>query len=70
LERAYEEFASDGAFNGHTPTREQVARAWAFARFKKDDENEVPHDEVVTALKKLFPEFRDPKRASVSRTKK
>jgi hypothetical protein len=47
-----------------------VARAWAFARFKKDDENEVPHDEVVTALKKLFPEFRDPKRASVSRTKK
>jgi len=59
LEQAYAAFENDRAFAGHAPTREQVARAWSSARFKKEDENELPtHPEVVVALKKLFPEFR------------
>lgn len=62
LDQAYAEFAKDSAFAEHPPTREQVARAWAFARYKKEDENEIPtHPEVVGALKKLFREFRTSK---------
>jgi len=64
------EFAGE-VFNGRQPTREQVGRAWAFARFKKDDENAMPtHAEVIVALKKMFPEFRDPKRVSIRSTSK
>jgi hypothetical protein len=59
MEKAYEEFLADRAFDGRRPSREQVARAWSFARFKKEDTNEFPsHAEVVVALKKMFPEFR------------
>jgi len=48
-----------------------VARAWASARFQKEHENDVPnHVEIVAALKKLFPEFRDPKRVTVRRSEK
>lgn len=59
LEQAFLEFANDRVFAEHPPTREQVARAWAFAKFKKEDEKALPsHLEVVGALKKMFPEFR------------
>jgi hypothetical protein len=62
LDQAFLEFGNDRAFAGRAPTREQVARAWASAKFKKEDESEPPnHLEVVAALKKLFPEFRSPK---------
>jgi len=65
LEQAIAEFGRDLAFAGCPPTREQVARAWAFARFRKANENDFPsHPEVVVALKKLFPEFRSSKQGS------
>lgn len=64
LEQAFAEFASDPVFGTRPPTREQVARAWSFARFKKEDDTHFPeHAEVVGALKKLFPEFRTSKPA-------
>jgi len=62
LDQAVAEFENDQAFAGRTPTREQVARAWALARYKSENEINVPsHPEVVVALKKLFPEFRSSK---------
>jgi hypothetical protein len=72
LERAIAEFENDQAFAGRMPTRDQVARAWAYARFKGEDVNGVPsHPEVVVTLKKLFPEFRSSKPdASRSRSSK
>ncbi len=62
LDQAYADFEKDQTFANHAPTREQVARAWAYARFKKDDAHEPPpHADIVGALKKLFPEFRSSK---------
>ena len=62
MDEAFTKFEQDPHFLEHRPTREQVARAWSFARFQKEDENEFPtHPEVITALKKLFPEFREHK---------
>jgi hypothetical protein len=59
LERELAEFANDPAFARRPPSREHIARAWTFARFKKDELHERPtHDEVVGALKKMFPEYR------------
>jgi hypothetical protein len=67
LEQSFADFAGDRLFAEHPPTREQVARAWAYARYKKEDENTFPtHLEVVGALKKLFPEFRSSKPKSPS----
>jgi hypothetical protein len=66
VEQAYAEFTKDPNFSGHAPTREQVARAWSFARFQKEHVNDLPnHAEVVAALKKMFPEFRSGKTISV-----
>lgn len=65
LEQAIAEFDTDRAFAGHVPTRDQVARAWALAKFTQPEESTPPsHAEVIHALKKLFPEFRSPKTTS------
>jgi len=62
LDQAVAEFEHDQAFAGRVPTREQVARAWALARYKSENElNKPSHPEVVVALKKLFPAFRNSK---------
>jgi hypothetical protein len=62
VEQAFEKFTKDPNFTSRPPTREQVARAWSFARFQKEHVNDLPnHPEVVAALKKLFPEFRSSK---------
>ena len=62
LDEAFRAFGSDPVFAGHRPTREQVARAWAFAKFKNEDQHSPPsHAQIVGALKKLFPEFRSSK---------
>jgi hypothetical protein len=71
VEQAFAQFLKDPNFANRTPTREQVARAWSSARFEKEGDRELPtHLEVVAALKKLFPEFRNGKIISVrSRSK-
>ena len=62
MDQAYAEFGNDPAFAIRPPTREQVARAWAWAKFKNEDPTQLPtHLDVVAALKKLFPEFRTSK---------
>jgi hypothetical protein len=61
FEQAGLEFERDREFEKRQPTREQLARAWAWAKFQKADtaETEWPtHAELVVALKKLFSEFR------------
>ena len=61
FERAGLEFERDREFEKRQPTREQLARAWAWAKFQKADtaQTEWPtHAELVAALKKLFSEFR------------
>jgi hypothetical protein len=65
LEQAIAAFDTDAAFAGRVPTRDQVARAWALAKFTQPEESAQPsHAEVVHALKKLFPDFRSPKTSS------
>lgn len=62
LEKVIAEFGNDAAYAGHQPTREQVARAWAYASFHREDPSKpATHLEVVAALKKLFLEFKEPK---------
>src|ERR1035437_2655535 len=69
FEQACLEFERDRAFEKHPPTREQVARAWALASFRESDTAESPtHQELVAALKKLFPEFRT-SRPALSRSR-
>jgi len=67
LEAAYAEFERDPAFANKHPTREQVARAWALARFRKTEgPYKTPaHTELVSAVKELFREFRPPKTVSL-----
>jgi len=65
FEQACREFEGDREFEKHPPTREQLARAWALAKFKKTHPSQSPdHSELVAALKKLFPEFKPAKPAS------
>ncbi len=67
LDQACGEFASDRDFEKLQPTREQIARALAAAKFKQTSEAEWPtHAELVAALRELFPEFR--KRSAVPKT--
>src|ERR1017187_8648692 len=55
LDRAFSEFQADRQFAGRSPTREQVARAWALARFRKAGDPGHPfHVELVPTLKELF----------------
>jgi len=62
LEKVINEFGNDAAFVGHQPTREQIARAWAYASFHRVDPSKpATHLELVAAVKKLFPEFKAPK---------
>jgi len=62
LEQAIAEFRNDPAFASQLPTRDQVARAWAYAKFKQEEEDGSPsHADVVGALKKMFVEFRSSK---------
>jgi hypothetical protein len=62
LEQAIAEFDTDQAFASQVPTRDQVARAWALAKFRQLEESTQPsHEDVVHALKRLFPDFRGPK---------
>jgi hypothetical protein len=62
LDQVFLDFVNDRAFEGRAPSREQVARAWAWAKFQKAEETAAPnHAEIVSALKKLFPQFKDPR---------
>jgi hypothetical protein len=59
LDQACGEFATDQQFEKNPPTREQVARALASAKFRQTSHFEWPtHAELVAALKDLFPGFR------------
>jgi len=59
LEQACREFEADREFEKRQPTREQVARAWALAKFNQSNSSASPtHSELIAALKKLFSEFR------------
>ena len=59
LDQACGEFAADRPFEKNPPTREQVARALALAKFRQTSQFEWPtHAELVVALKELFPEFK------------
>jgi hypothetical protein len=56
---ACQAFAGDPEFVKWPPTRDQIGRAWAWAKFKNSDSDAAPtHAELVAALKKLFPEFK------------
>ena len=65
LEQAWLEFERDAEFEKNPPTREQIARAWALAEFRKSNPKEWPtHPELVAALRELFQEFRSPRSGS------
>lgn len=65
LDEVCDEFANDPAFTAHVPTRDQIARAWAWARFQNSEGSKLPtHLEIVAALKKLFPAFKEPRQGS------
>src|ERR1035438_9316153 len=50
FDRACREFAADREFAPRAPTREQLARAWALAKFRKRNPFESPtHAELVAA---------------------
>jgi hypothetical protein len=61
LEKAFSAFSGDPAFAAQSPTREQVARAWAMAAFEKSEAEPPTHAELVEALRKMFKEFREPR---------
>ena len=65
FDQAYLEFERDGEFNQRPPTREQIARAWALAEFRQRNPFVRPtHNELVTALREIFPEFKIPRPVS------
>jgi hypothetical protein len=71
FEQACRDLESDPAFATHPPTREQIARAWAWAKFKRTEATGLPsHADLVAALKKLFAEYKDPRSSSRSRMTK
>lgn len=62
FDRAFAAFANSRELAGRSPTREQLARAWALVKFRKEGEKEPPtHAELVAALKEIFKEFRSAK---------
>ena len=65
FEQAWLEFERDAEFEKNPPTREQIARAWALAEFRRSNPSEWPtHLELVVALRELFREFRSPRSGS------
>jgi hypothetical protein len=71
FEQACRDLEADPAFATRPPTREQIGRAWAWAKFQRSDATGWPsHADLVAALKKLFTEYKDPRSSSRSRSSK
>jgi hypothetical protein len=69
LDQVCAEFAQDPAFASKLPTREQIARAWAMARYQQAESSKSPaHAAVVAALRKMYLEFKINKSAANPRS--